>query len=179
MRAIMVTTFLGLRNFLSFLLLTMCLSSSVATVFHPNVFCVSDNQLTPTKRCFSCYNGRSCFIPHRPITTRNKHGCTCLLLPSRDLTICMDIERNPGPPCSLLDVHSSAVSFDSMPARHSFSTIPIGPVNGCQVVSPHCLVAPAYVAPTEVTSPQHRSCVAPTSKLRRPNAQPRLSSKSL
>ena len=88
----------------------------------------------------------------------------------RDLTICMDIERNPGPPCSLLDVHSSAVSFDSMPARHSFSTIPIGPVNGCQVVSPHCLVAPGYVAPTEVTSPQHRSCVAPTSKLRRPNA---------
>ena len=38
----------------------------------------------------------------------------------------------------------------------------------CQVVSPHCLVAPGYVAPTEVTSPQHRSCVAPTSKLRRP-----------
>ena len=170
MRAIMVTTFLGLRTFLSFLLLTMCLSSSVATVFHPNVFCVSDNQLTPTK-LFT--------IPHRPITTRNKHGCTCLLLPSSDLTICMDIERNPGPPCSLLDVHSSAVSFDSMPARHSFSTIPIGPVNGCQVVSPHCLVAPGYVAPTEVTSPQHRSCVAPTSKLRRPNAQLRLSSKSL
>ena len=92
-------------------------------------FCVSVNQLTPSKRCFSCYNGRSCFIPHRPITTRNKHGCTCLLLPSRDLTICMDIERNPGPPCSLLDVHPSAVSFDSMPARHSFSTIAIGLVN--------------------------------------------------
>ena len=41
----------------------------------------------------------------------------------------MDIERNPGPPCSLLDVHPSAVSFDSMPARYSFSTIPIGLVN--------------------------------------------------
>ena len=40
---------------------------------------------------------------------------------------------------------------------------------GCQVVSPHCLVAPGYVAPTEVTSPQHRSCVAPTSWLCRPN----------
>ena len=107
----------------------MCFSSSIATVFHPNVFCVSENQLTPTKQCFSCYNGRSSFIPHRTITTWNKHGCTCLLLPSRDLTICMDIERNPGPPCSLLDVHPSAVSFDSMPARHSFSTIPIGLVN--------------------------------------------------
>ena len=34
----------------------------------------------------------------------------------------------------------------------------------CQVVSLHCLAAPGYVAPTEVTSPQHRSCVAPTSK---------------
>ena len=41
----------------------------------------------------------------------------------------MDIERNPGPPCSLLDVHPSAVSFVSIPARHSFSTIPIGLVN--------------------------------------------------
>ena len=48
MRAKMAATFLGLRNFLRFLLLTMCFSSSVATVFHPNVFCVSDNQLTPT-----------------------------------------------------------------------------------------------------------------------------------
>ena len=42
-------------------------------------------------------------------------------------------------------------------------------LKGCQVVSPHCLVAPGYVAPTEVTSPQHRSCVAPTSWLCRPN----------
>ena len=107
----------------------MCFSSFVETVFHPNVFYVSVNQLTPTKRCFSSHNGRSCFIPHRPITTWNKHGCTCLLLPSRYLTICMDIERNPGPPCSLLDVHPSVVSSDSMPVRQSFSTIPIGLVN--------------------------------------------------
>ena len=60
---------------------------------------------------------------------------------------------------------------------HSSFSVYTGP--RCQVVSPHCLVAPGYVAPTEVTSPQHRSCVAPTSKLRRPNAQLRLSSKSL
>ena len=39
---------------------------------------------------------------------------------------------------------------------------------GMQVMSPHCLVAPGYVAPTEVTSPQ-RSYVAPTSELCRPN----------
>ena len=32
-------------------------------------------------------------------------------------------------------------------------------------MSPHCLFAPSYGARTEVTSPQHQSCVAPTSKL--------------
>ena len=35
-------------------------------------------------------------------------------------------------------------------------------------MTPHCLVAPGHVAPTEVTSPQHISCVAPSSKLCRP-----------
>ena len=118
----MAATFLGLRDFLSFLLLFMYLSCFFVTDFHPNVLCVLDNQLTQTKRCFSCSSGRSCFIIHRPITIWNKHGCTSLLLPSRDLTICMNIDRNPGPPYSLLNAHLSAVSFHSMPARHSSTT---------------------------------------------------------
>ena len=44
-----------------------------------------------------------------------------------------------------------------------------------EVVSPNCLVAPGYVAQPKlrrpnigVVSPQHISCVAPTSKLCRP-----------
>ena len=64
-----------------------------------------------------------------PSRAWNKHGFPCLLLPSGDLAICMDIERNPGPPYSLLNAHLSAVIFDYMPARHSFSTTSNGLVN--------------------------------------------------
>ena len=124
----MAATFLGLRNSLSFLSLFIYFLCFPVTNFHPNDLCALDNQLTRTKRYFSCFNG-SCLIPHRPIATWNKHGCTCLLLPSRDLTICMDIESNPGPPYSLLNAYLSAVVFDSMPARHSYSTTSIGLVN--------------------------------------------------
>ena len=102
----------------------MYFSCFFVTDFNPNVHCVLDNRLTQMKQCFSCFNGRSCLVP-----AWNKHGCTCLLLPSRDLAICMDIENNPGPPYSLLNAHLSTVSFDSMPARHSSSTTSFGLVN--------------------------------------------------
>ena len=128
MRAIMAATFLGLRNSLSLLPLFVYFLCFPVTNFHPNDFCALDNQLTRTKRYFACFNGL-CLIPHRRIATWNKHGCTCLLLPSRDLTICMDIESNPGPPHSLLNADLSAVVFDSMSARHSYSTTSIGLVN--------------------------------------------------
>lgn len=33
----------------------------------------------------------------RPISSWQKHGYVCFLLPSFDLAICQDVERNPGP----------------------------------------------------------------------------------
>ena len=74
MRAIMVATFLGLRNFISFFPLFMYLSCYFVRDFHPNVLCDLDDQLTQTKRCFSRFNGPSCLIPHRRITTCNPGG---------------------------------------------------------------------------------------------------------
>ena len=46
MRAIIVATFLGPRNFISFFSLFMYLSCTSVTDFHPNVLCDLDNQLT-------------------------------------------------------------------------------------------------------------------------------------
>ncbi|PFX29714.1 putative RNA-directed DNA polymerase from transposon X-element [Stylophora pistillata] len=36
-------------------------------------------------------------LRRRPISSWHKHGYVCFLLPSLDLTICQDVERNPGP----------------------------------------------------------------------------------
>ena len=64
----------------------------------------------------------------------------------------------------------SPLKVIDIPWAHSYVTLSACiAMARCQFVSPHCLVAPGYVAPTEVTSPQHRSCVAPTSWLCRPN----------
>ena len=70
----MVATFLSLCNFISFFPLFMYFSCSFLRDFHPNVLCDLDDQLTQTNRCFSRFNGRLCFIPHRRITTWNPGG---------------------------------------------------------------------------------------------------------
>ena len=35
--------------------------------------------------------------PRRPISTYYKHGFICMYLPMKDLTICVDVQSNPGP----------------------------------------------------------------------------------
>ena len=52
---------------------------------------------------FICRRGLPSYNPSRPIAIWNKRGLVCLLLPSTDLAICVDVERNPGPCCSLLN----------------------------------------------------------------------------
>ena len=35
--------------------------------------------------------------PCRPISAHYKHGFICMYLPTKDLTICVDVQPNPGP----------------------------------------------------------------------------------
>ena len=49
------------------------------------------------RRDFPSYN------PRRPIVSWSKRGFVCFFLPSSDLTIFVDVERNPGPCCSTLN----------------------------------------------------------------------------
>ena len=54
------------------------------------------------------------YNPCRSIAVWNKCDFVCLLLPSTDLTIFVDVERNPGPCCSLLNntTHSTTSSYN-------------------------------------------------------------------
>ena len=42
--------------------------------------------------------------PSRPVVEWRKHGLICICLPPRDLTLCMDVQANPGPPLALADL---------------------------------------------------------------------------
>ena len=45
-------------------------------------------------------------LPTRPLFSLSKHGYTCIYLPSTtDITICMDVELNPGPVSSQRSSH--------------------------------------------------------------------------
>ena len=51
--------------------------------------------------------------PKQPIFIWNKHGLVCLILPPNDLTVFIDIGRNPGPLCSSLNnnIHPATNSY--------------------------------------------------------------------
>ena len=97
----MAATNFALRN----LRLILLLCSGFLSLFH-HVGTAKERALQPVfcwiprfnfSRDFPSYN------PSRPIVSWNKRGLVCLFLPSSDLTICDDVERNPGPCCSLLN----------------------------------------------------------------------------
>ena len=125
----MAATFSDLRNFLSFLFLFI-FRLFLQRFFILTFFVYWTISVHGRNDVFLAPKGAHVsFLIDLSLLGTFKHGCTCLLLPSRDLTICMDIESNPGPPYSLLNAHLSAVSFDSMPARRPSSTTSIGLVN--------------------------------------------------
>ena len=92
--------FLGCNSF-------RVLFSGSLSLFH-HVDTVKVNALQPVscwmpRLHFICRRDLPSYNPSRPIAIWNKRGFVCLLLPFTDLTICVDVERNPGPCCSLLN----------------------------------------------------------------------------
>ena len=60
---------------------------------------------TVSTKCGRLIKMNSSVLPSRPITRYNKHGYQCLFRPFKmDLTIDMDIERNPGPDDYVIDI---------------------------------------------------------------------------
>ena len=44
--------------------------------------------------------------PSKPVVEWRKHGFIFICLPPSDLTLCMDVQANPGPPLALADLRS-------------------------------------------------------------------------
>ena len=102
-RAMMAATNIALRN----LCLISLLFSGSLSLFH-HVSTAKVNALQPVscwmpRLHFICRRDLPSYNPSRPIAIWSKRGFRCLLLPSTDLTIFVDVERNPGPCCSLLN----------------------------------------------------------------------------
>ena len=104
----------ALRN----LCLILLLCSGFLSLFH-HVGTAKERALQPAlcwiprlhfifRRDFSSYN------PSRPIVSWNKRGFVCLFLPPSDLTIFVDVERNPGPCCPTLNstAHFTTSSYN-------------------------------------------------------------------
>lgn len=109
MRAIMAATIFAPRNFCLILLSFLCFSSSFYNSVTSNGIILQSTSFGKSGHYFIYCRDRPSYSANRPITIWNKHGFMCLLLPPNDLTICVDIERNPGPLCSLLNniIHSA------------------------------------------------------------------------
>ena len=110
----MAATNFALRN----LCLISPLFSGSLSLFH-HVGTAKVNALQPVscwmpRLHFICRRDLPSYKPSRPIAIWNKRGFVCLLLPSTDLTIFVDVERNPGPCCSLLNntTHSTTSSYN-------------------------------------------------------------------
>ena len=71
-------------------------------------------------------------LPARPLSSWSKHGYTCIYLPSTtDITICMDVELNPGPVISLRSAHNLLLSQadHSTKSGHGVEHVGIWPVS--------------------------------------------------
>ena len=90
------------------LLLFLCFSSSFYNSVTSNGIILQSTSFGKSGHYFIYCRDRPSYSTNRPITIWNKHGFMCSL-PANDLTICVDIERNPGPLCSSLNniIHSA------------------------------------------------------------------------
>ena len=112
MAAMMAAMNFALRN----LCLISLLFSSSLSLFH-HVGTAEVNALQPVscwipRLHFICRRDLPSYKPSRPIAIWNKRAFVCLLLPSTELTIFVDVERNPGLYCSSLNnmTHSTTSS---------------------------------------------------------------------
>lgn len=66
-----------------------------------NILTARNLQYIYSQTSFKMFTYASCYRIRSPISRYTKHGCVCLVLPSSvfvmDLTICLDVSRNPGP----------------------------------------------------------------------------------
>ena len=65
---------------------------------------------------FGRFNRSSNGLPRRPVSSWHKRGYVCIYLPRKDLTIFMDIEKNPGP--LLITNHNQLLHLNASTAVH-------------------------------------------------------------
>lgn len=96
----MAATNFALRN----LCLILLLCSGFLSLF-PHVGTAKERALQPAFRWIPRSNFRRdnpSYNPSRSLVSWTKRGLVCPFLPFSDLTICVDVEINPGPCCSSL-----------------------------------------------------------------------------
>ena len=102
----MAATIFSSSCLLYFLFLSLSFVLLSATSFKAETCLLSATRLLlefPATR-FQLKRSKLTNAPSRPVVEWRKHGLICICLPPRDLTLCMDVQANPGPPLALADL---------------------------------------------------------------------------